>query len=69
MLLFDGSSADAFEGVIRGTAEKMGVKAGQLIHPARVSLTGQARSAGIFEVMELMGAPRAVARMRAAASG
>jgi glutamyl-tRNA synthetase len=61
--------ADAFEGVIRGTAEKMGVKAGQLIHPARVSLTGQSRSAGIFEVMELMGGPRAVARMRAAASG
>ncbi len=59
---------DAFEEVIRSTAEKLGVKAGQLIHPSRVALTGQARSAGIFEVMELMGARRTVQRLRAAAS-
>jgi glutamyl-tRNA synthetase len=59
--------ADAFEDVVRSTAEKMGVKAGQLIHPSRVALTGQSRSAGIFEVMELMGARRTVARMRKAA--
>ncbi|MEN8008476.1 MAG: glutamate--tRNA ligase [Candidatus Krumholzibacteriota bacterium] len=59
----------AFEEVIRATAEKLGVKAGQLIHPSRVALTGQSRSAGIFEVMELMGAPRTVGRLRAAAAG
>jgi glutamyl-tRNA synthetase len=61
-------TAAAFEGVIRDTAERLGVKAGQLIHPARVALTGQSRSAGIFEVMELMGGPRTVARLRAAAA-
>ena len=60
--------ADAFEDVIRSTAEKLGVKAGQLIHPTRVALTGQSRSAGIFEVMELVGARRSVQRLRAAAS-
>ena len=60
---------EAFEEVIRSTAEKLGVKAGQLIHPSRVALTGQSRSAGIFEVMELMGAPRTVARLRSAAAG
>ena len=58
----------AFEEVIRATAEKLGVKAGQLIHPSRVALTGQSRSAGIFEVMELMGAPRTVRRLRTAAA-
>jgi len=62
-------TAAAFEEVVRGTAERMGVKAGALIHPARVALTGQSRSAGIFEVMELVGAPRAVRRLRAAAAG
>jgi nondiscriminating glutamyl-tRNA synthetase len=62
-------AAAAFEEVIRTTAEKMGVKAGQLIHPSRVALTGQSRSAGIFEVMELMGAPRSVRRLRSAAAG
>ena len=61
-------AAAAFEDVIRSTAEKLEVKAGQLIHPSRVALTGQSRSAGIFEVMELMGGPRAVARLRAAAT-
>lgn len=59
--------AEAFEDVVRSTAEEMGLKAGQLIHPARVALTGQARSAGIFEVMELMGARRTIARLRRAA--
>lgn len=59
--------AESFENVVRSTAEAMGVKAGQLIHPSRVSLTGQSRSAGIFEVMELMGARRTIARMRKAA--
>ena len=59
-------AAGAFEEVIRATAEKLGVKAGQLIHPGRVALTGQSRSAGIFEVMELVGAPRTVRRLRAA---
>ncbi len=67
--LDQAQAADAFEEVIRTTAEKLGVKAGQLIHPSRVALSGQSRSAGIFEVMELMGARRTVQRLRAAASG
>jgi glutamyl-tRNA synthetase len=61
--------AAAFEDVVRSAAEDMGVKAGELIHPSRVALTGQSRSAGIFEVMELMGARRTIARMRKAAQG
>lgn len=60
--------ASAFEEVVRTTAETLGVKAGELIHPARVALTGQTRSAGIFEVMELLGARRTVARMKNAAN-
>ena len=59
--------AQDFDDVVRSTAESMGVKAGQLIHPSRVALSGQSRSAGIFEVMELMGARRTVARLRKAA--
>ena len=56
-----------FENVVRSLAEQFGVKAGELIHPARLALTGQSRSAGIFEVMELVGGPRTVARLRKAA--
>ncbi len=65
--LAQAQAAAAFEEVIRTTAEQLDVKAGQLIHPSRVALTGQSRSAGIFEVMELMGARRTVARLRKAA--
>jgi len=43
------------------------LKAGDLIHPARVALTGQGRSAGIFEVMAAIGRPRVVDRLRRAA--
>ena len=60
--------AAAFEQVVRTTAEKLGVQAGDLIHPCRVALTGQTRSAGIFEVMELVGASRVLARLRRAAT-
>ena len=62
-------AAAAFEQVVRDTAEKLGVQAGDLIHPCRVALTGQTRSAGIFDVLELVGAPRALARLRRAAAG
>ncbi len=65
--LAQAQPATAFEDVVRSLAEDMGVGAGVLIHPARVALTGQSRSAGIFEVMELMGARRTVARLRKAA--
>jgi len=61
-------AAADFEGVVRELAERLDLKAGDLIHPARVALTGQSRSAGIFEVMELVGGPRTVRRLEAAAS-
>ena len=56
--------AEAFEKVTRELAEKLEIKAGELIHPSRVALTGQLRSAGIFEVMELVGLRRTLERLR-----
>jgi len=56
-----------YEEVVRVLAAQLGVPAGDLIHPARVALTGQSRSAGIFDVMEALGRPRVIARLRAAA--
>ena len=58
--------AAAFEEVVRACAEQQDVKAGQIIHPARVALTGQSRSAGIFDVMELVGLRRTIERLRRA---
>jgi glutamyl-tRNA synthetase len=53
----------ALESALRGLAEEMGVGAGKLIHPLRVALTGRATSPGIFEVLVLLGADRALNRV------
>jgi glutamyl-tRNA synthetase len=60
--------AEDFEAVVREVAEAGDLKAGDLIHPARVALTGQGRSAGIFDVMEVLGLPRTLERMQRAAA-
>jgi len=60
------AAAADYEAVVRSLAERLGCEAGELIHPARVALTGLGRSAGIFEVMEALGRPRVLARLRRA---
>ncbi len=62
-------TAEAFEEVVRDLAGRLELQAGDLIHPARVALTGQTRSAGIFDVMELLGRHRVVGRLQRAAQG
>jgi len=56
-------TAAALEPAIRALADALGVKAGVLIHPTRVAVVGRAESPGIFEVLELLGRERALARM------
>jgi glutamyl-tRNA synthetase/nondiscriminating glutamyl-tRNA synthetase len=51
------------EKVLRERSEAEGVKAALLIHSLRVLLLGKAVSPGIFEVLELMGKERTLARM------
>jgi glutamyl-tRNA synthetase len=56
-------TAAALEPAIRALADTRGVKAGVLIHPTRVAVVGRAESPGIFEVLELLGRERTLARM------
>jgi len=58
----------AVEQLLRGTAEQAGVKAAALIHGTRVAVTGRAVSAGLFEVLSLLGVERTVQRLRRAVS-
>jgi glutamyl-tRNA synthetase len=62
---FDEASVEA---AVRGTAERLGVKAGVLIHPARVGLVGRTTSPGLFESMVLLGRERTLARLERAAA-
>lgn len=57
------------EAALRALAGQRGIKAGVLIHGTRVAVTGQAVSPGVFEVVELVGRDRVVARLTSAASG
>ncbi len=58
----------ALEIALRATADQHGLKAGALIHATRVAVTGRAVSPGLFEVLELLGRERSLARLTAALS-
>jgi glutamyl-tRNA synthetase len=58
---FDPAS---IEQVLRRTAEHAGIKDAQLIHATRVAVTGRAVSAGLFDVLSLLGRARVAHRLR-----
>jgi glutamyl-tRNA synthetase len=60
---------DAIEAVFREFAEERGIKVGPVIHPARMAISGKTKGAGLFEMMEVLGRERVIARMRRAAHG
>ncbi len=60
---------EAIEKVFRDFAGERGLKAGRIIHPARMAVSGKTKGAGLFEMMEVMGRDRTVGRMRRAAHG
>lgn len=43
------------ETALRQQAQEMGIKAGDLIHPTRLAITGRSSTPGIFELLELLG--------------
>lgn len=57
-------NVEMIEGVIRGYAEELGIGAGKLIHPIRLSITGKKVGAGMFETMEVLGRETTIERMR-----
>jgi glutamyl-tRNA synthetase len=59
----DEWSAAATEAAVRGVAETVGVKLGQVAQPLRAALTGRATSPGIFDVLVLLGREESLARI------
>ncbi len=57
-------TADALETCLRAFAEEREIKPGQLINGSRIAITGQGVGPGIFEVYELAGRERTLARLR-----
>lgn len=58
-------TAEGFESLIRGLAEGKGVKLGAVAQPLRVALTGQTASPGLFEILEILGPEKTLARVDA----
>ncbi|HET7225772.1 MAG TPA: glutamate--tRNA ligase [Candidatus Eisenbacteria bacterium] len=60
-------SLESLEQATRGLAKELGIKAGDLMMPARIALTGRRVAPGLFEVMALLGRARTAERLRDAA--
>ena len=60
----DAFNSAELETALRRLAESRGIKAAALIHATRVAVTGRAVSPGLFDVLELMGRERVMARVR-----
>ena len=56
--------AATLEAALRSLAEARGLKAATLIHATRVAVTGHAVSPSLFEVLELVGRDRVLARLK-----
>lgn len=56
----------ALEQALRQEAERQGVGAGKLFQPLRVALTGVTATPGMFDVLDLLGRDRSLARIDAA---
>lgn len=62
-----GWTTDAIEAALRGQAEAMSLKPGDLFSLIRVAVTGKRVSPPLFETMEVLGRERVLARLEAAA--
>lgn len=60
----DAFSSAAIEEACRAMARERALKAGAIIHPTRVAVSGKTTGAGLFEMMELLGKDRVLGRMR-----
>jgi glutamyl-tRNA synthetase len=60
------SDPASIERIVRSTAEHAGVKAAALIHATRVAVTGRTVSAGLFELISVLGRTRVLHRLHRA---
>jgi glutamyl-tRNA synthetase len=60
---------DALESACRDLAAGRGLKAGVIIHPTRMAVSGKTKGAGLFEMMEILGKETVLKRMRSVSHG
>jgi glutamyl-tRNA synthetase len=60
LAVFDETNLEA---VVRSVAEEEGVKAGEIIHPVRVAVSGRTTGPGLFEILATLGSERCLHRI------
>jgi len=55
-------NAATLEATLKETALKLGNKTGELVHPARVAASGRSVGPGLYEMLEILGMERTLAR-------
>jgi glutamyl-tRNA synthetase len=59
---------EKLEEVCRAFAAERALKAAEIIHPARLAVSGKVKGAGLFEILELLGRETTLKRLKDAAS-
>ncbi len=59
----DPFTQENIEKASRALIEELKIESADLIHPLRVAVTGKAVSAGVFEVLALLGKDKVVTRL------
>lgn len=57
-------TVEALEATLKATANEVGVKTGEFIHPTRVAVSGRSVGPSLYHMLELLGKERVVSRMR-----
>jgi glutamyl-tRNA synthetase len=60
----NGWTTEKLEATVKQMAEELGIGLGKIAQPLRASLTGQATSPGIFDVLALLGKDESLSRIR-----
>jgi glutamyl-tRNA synthetase len=64
---FEGLTAwspEAVEGSLKATAAELGIKAGTLVLPTRVAVSGRGSGPSLYHMMEVLGQDRSIRRIR-----
>ncbi len=59
----DAFTAANLEAALKATATELGVKAGVLVHPCRLAVTGNTSGPSLYHLLEVLGKEKSLARM------
>jgi glutamyl-tRNA synthetase len=62
-------NAETLEAALKETAKTLGVKAGVLVHPCRLAVTGKTSGPSLYHLLQVLGKERVMARIEKALAG